>query len=86
MCHWHMGHDMYTKSDKIQHLNENFKRHLVRRDKVDKTSLALLWGLEDIGQDRRYTDRKRRSRRHWSSVPVRRSGDSGECAYGGCIA
>ena len=41
------SHDLYTKSDKIQHLNENFKRHLVRRDKVDNTSLALLWKTSD---------------------------------------
>ena len=41
------SHDLYTQSKLVQHLNENFKRHLVRRDKVDKTSLALLWKTSD---------------------------------------
>ena len=41
------SHDLYTQSKLVQHLNENFKRHLVRRDKVDNTSLALLWKTSD---------------------------------------
>ena len=35
----------YTRLD--PHINENYKRHLQRRDRADGTSLALLWKVTD---------------------------------------
>ena len=39
--------DLFSQGREIWHLNENFKRHLQRRDRADGTSLALLWKVSD---------------------------------------
>ena len=39
--------DLFSQGREIWHLNENFKRHLQRRDRADGTSLALLWKVTD---------------------------------------
>ena len=39
--------DLFSQGREIWHLNENFKRHLQRRDLADGTSLALCWKVTD---------------------------------------
>ena len=39
--------DLFSQGREIWHLNENFKRHLQRRDRADGTSLALRWKVTD---------------------------------------